>query len=180
MLDRAGKASYRPALSEGTCDAEVDVLLGICLHLQRRYVHHLPANPNVTLPDKHASVMNGLCQPLLEHLRLQTPLEHLLSTEQQDEVELLLLVSEETVADQPADQSTALKHALGVLRVQGKQHPRSLAHFRKHKLATPDLLLRAETVLAKKLELLVQALLLVRTPGGPARLAIWFCYGADE
>ena len=60
------------------------------------------------------------------HLGLQPPLKHLLGGELKHEVELLLVLAEETEPRHAAEQRGALEQTLGVLRVEGKQLAGSL------------------------------------------------------
>ena len=49
---------------------EVNVLLGVHAHEERRHVHHLLAHSDVALLDEHARVVDGLGQAELEDLCL--------------------------------------------------------------------------------------------------------------
>lgn len=60
------------------------------------------------------------------HLGLKPPLKHLLGGELKHEVELLLVLAEETEPRHAAKQRGALEQTLGVLRVEGKELTGSL------------------------------------------------------
>ena len=141
---------------------EVNVLFGFHPDQEGRHVHQLLAHPDVPLPNQHARVVNALSQVRLEHFGLQAALEELWGGKLEHEVQLSLVLSEETIPDHFAQDSRALKHALRVLRVEREQLTGSFAELGKRQLHAPDLALAAEAILAEQLELLVEALLLVR------------------
>ena len=60
------------------------------------------------------------------YLGLKPPLEHLLGGELKHEVELLLVLSEQTEPRHAAEQRGALEQTLGVFLVQGKELAGSL------------------------------------------------------
>lgn len=62
----------------------------------------------------------------MTHLGLKPPLEHLLGGELEHEVELPLVVAEESEAGHAAQQGRALEQALGVLGVESQQLAGSL------------------------------------------------------
>jgi len=157
-----GHAALLARVAVRTRRHEVNVLLGFYADQERRHVDQLLAHPDVPLPNQHARVVNALGQVRLEHFGLQAALEELWGGKLEHEIQLSLFLSEETVPDHFAQDCRALKHTLRVLRVQGEQLTSSFAELGKRQLHAPDFALAAEAVLAEQLELLVQALLLVR------------------
>eukprot|EP00620_Florenciella_sp_RCC1587_P005728 CAMPEP_0182588526 /NCGR_PEP_ID=MMETSP1324-20130603/67424_1 /TAXON_ID=236786 /ORGANISM="Florenciella sp., Strain RCC1587" /LENGTH=183 /DNA_ID=CAMNT_0024805601 /DNA_START=151 /DNA_END=702 /DNA_ORIENTATION=- len=130
------------------CRGELDVLLTVHPHKERRHVHKLLADANVALLDEHASVVDGLGEPLLENLGLQPAFEELLGGELQHEIKLLLLLAEETIPDHLAQKGRALEETLRVLHVEGKELAGSLTDLGEGELHAPDLALTPESVLA--------------------------------
>lgn len=179
-------------------DGKVDVLLGVGADQERRNVHQLLANADVTLTNEDASVMDRLGQVELENLGLEASLHEDLRGELQDIIKRVLFVSEDTVSLQAADQRGSLEKALGVLSVQSQQSSGSLqyrendhkakirehqaendnhrfsylADLGKHVLNAPNLALAAKTIFTAKLELLVQTFLLERTADSAVCLSV--------
>jgi hypothetical protein len=73
----------------------------------------------VALTDKNTGVVDGLGESLLEHLGLKATLKELLGGELKDEIQLELVVGEEPVAAHPAEESSTLEDALGILGIEG-------------------------------------------------------------
>merc|ERR1711992_70444 len=80
----------RPAATEGRLQAEVDVLLGVEADNEGGDVDHLLPDSDVSLPDEDTGVVDGLGQPQLEHLGLETALQEVLNLEAEHVVELHL------------------------------------------------------------------------------------------
>lgn len=102
------------------------MLLGVGADQERRNIHQLLANADVTLTNEDASVMDRLGQVELENLGLKASLHEDLRGELQDIIKRVLFVSEDTISLQAADQRRSLEKALGVLSVQSQQSSGSL------------------------------------------------------
>jgi hypothetical protein len=160
------------ALAVGGVKGEIDVLLGVGSHEEGGDVDNLLADSDVSLSDEHAGVVDGLGQVELEDLGLQSALHEDLGRELQDVIEGVLVLRQESVPLEAADEGRSLEQALGVLVVEGEQHTGSLTHLGEHVLHSPDLSLAAKAVLSAELELLVETLLLVRASHRSVRLAL--------
>ena len=68
----------RSALAVRAVVGVIDVLLGVRSHKERRHVHHLLANLDMTLSDHDTGVVDGLGDAKLEHLSLKATLKQLL------------------------------------------------------------------------------------------------------
>jgi len=68
----------RPAAAEGRLEREVNVLLRVKAHDERRDVDDLLAHSDVSLSDEDASVVDALGQPQLEDLRLEAALKEVI------------------------------------------------------------------------------------------------------
>ena len=80
----------RATAAKGRVEREVDVLLRVGAHEERRHVHDLLADADVALADEHARVVHRLGEAELEHQRLQAALEERLGVEREDVIELVL------------------------------------------------------------------------------------------
>lgn len=119
----------------------------------------------MTLADEDASVVDGLGKSLLEHLGLKTALEELLGSKLKDEIELKLVLGEETVTAHPSEEGGSLEDSLRVLRVKRQQDTGSLSELSERILHSPDLALAPQAVFTDKLQFRIKTLLLVRTTG---------------
>lgn len=135
-------------------------------------VDELVAHTNVALLNEDTSVVNGLGQALLVNLGLKTTLQEFLRGELQDEIQLELVVGEETVTTHSTKESGTLKDALGILGVERKEGTSCFTKLGESKLNTPNLLLASKTVLSTKLELGIQTFLFVWTTGSLDNLAV--------
>merc|ERR1719412_1619329 len=162
----------RPATSEGRLQAEVDVLLRVETDDEGWNVNHLLPHADVSLPDQHPGVVDGLRQPKLEHLSLQPPLEEVLHLEAEHEVEFHLGLVKNSDPDQAAQQCVTLEQALGVLLLECEELPGGGADLGQAVLHPPDLPLVPQSVLANQLQLLVQPGLLEGPAWGGVHLAL--------
>jgi len=134
------------------------VLLRVGTDHEGSYVYHPLTNTDVALLDENASVVDRLCETLLENLGLKAALEETLGGQLKYVIQLVLVLSEETVPNHPPEKCLTFEDALGVLGVKGQQVTSSSTNFRENELSAPDLALAAETILTTELELLVEAL----------------------
>lgn len=160
------------ALAVGGVQCQVNVLLGVNSDQERRHIHHLLSNTDMSLSNQHTGVVNGLGKTLLEDLGLKAALHKSLSGQGKDVLKGVLLVGQESVSLKAADKRGGLKNALGVLQVKSQKGTGSLSDLGKNKLHSPDLSLAAKTVLTTELKLLVKTLLLVRTTDRSEGLAV--------
>merc|ERR1712038_1485141 len=150
----------RPAATEGRLQAEIDVLLGVEADNEGGDVDDLLPDPDVSLPNEDTGVVDGLGQPQLEHLGLETTLQEVLNLEAENIVELHLALVEDTDPDQATQQRVALEQPLGVLLLEGEEDPGGGPHLGEAVLDAPHLPLVPQPVLSDQLQLLVQPSLL--------------------
>ena len=126
----------------------------------------------MALADHDTGHVDGLGNTKLEDLGLQAALEQTLGGQLKHEIELLLGVVEESVADQAADEGVTLEDA-GLVRLrERKEHTGGLTDLGEHELGAPDLALAAKTIFTTELELLVKTLLAERTARGLEGFAV--------
>jgi hypothetical protein len=118
----------------------------------------------VALPDEHTSMMDGLCHAILEDNGLKTTLKEVLNSERKNVIELVLALTEETIAVHAAQECLALEDTAGVLLVKGEELPCSIPDAAEGILHTPQLALAPQAILTNQLQLSIKALLLIRTP----------------
>mmetsp|Transcript_74277 Transcript_74277/g.214676 ORF Transcript_74277/g.214676 Transcript_74277/m.214676 type:complete len:322 (+) Transcript_74277:75-1040(+) len=172
-----------PPAPEGRGEGEVDVLLAVQAHEERRDVTDLLADADVALADQRAGVVNGLRQPKLEDLGLETPLHDLGRGQPEDIIELLLGLREQAQADHAAQQRLALEQALLALLIQREERARRGADLRHGVVDAPHLALVLQAVLADDLHLAIKALLLEGplrlTEGLPDVLVTFLAHGSE-
>ena len=108
---------------------EVDVLVRVQADEERRNIHELVLDANVAVPDEDAGVVDRARKSHLVHAGLQPALEEHLRRELEDEVELELIVTEETEALDLAEERVALEDPLRVLLRERQEHTRGLAEL---------------------------------------------------
>ena len=174
----------RTTASIGRVLSELDVLLRVHMHHERRSAHHLAAHTDVSLADQHTSVVHRLRQTELEHLRLQSAIHQLRSAQLQNHIQLHALLGHQSQTSHTTDDGSSLEDSAGILLVQSQQLTSSLhshhepsrthlADLRQHQLSSPDLTLAAQTVLSANAELLVQTLALIGATGSIERKTIY-------
>lgn len=104
------------------------MLLGVDSDQERRHIHHLLSNTDMSLSDQDAGMVDGSGKALLENFSLEATLHESLSSQSQDVLEGVLLVGQETVSLQATDKGASLEDALGVLQVKGQKGTGSLAN----------------------------------------------------
>ena len=102
------------------------MLFRISADNKRWHIDNLLANANVSLSDKDTSVVDGLCKVELENLGLQAALHEALSSQLEDIIKGVLLISHQTISLQSANERRSFEEALGVLGVKGEQSSSSL------------------------------------------------------
>lgn len=122
--------------------------------------------PDVALADQNTRVVKGLGQRLLEDEGLQAAGEKVRNLDSENVIELTLVLIEKPQASAPPQESGTLEDALGILLVKGEKLTSVLPHLGEEELHAPHLTLVLEAELADKLHLIVEALLLERTPRG--------------
>eukprot|EP00512_Aurantiochytrium_limacinum_P014649 CAMPEP_0171574268 /NCGR_PEP_ID=MMETSP0961-20121227/5252_1 /TAXON_ID=87120 /ORGANISM="Aurantiochytrium limacinum, Strain ATCCMYA-1381" /LENGTH=186 /DNA_ID=CAMNT_0012129543 /DNA_START=36 /DNA_END=596 /DNA_ORIENTATION=- len=145
----------RPALTEGRGKRIVDVLLRVGAEHEAGHVHHLLADTDVALADENTGVVDALGKALLEDLGLETALKETLGGELKDEIQLLLVLGEETVANHTAEEGLTLEHTALVLLVKSQELTGGSTDLGKDELGAPDLALAAKAILTAELELLL-------------------------
>lgn len=148
------------------------MLLRACPDIEAGHIHELSSNTDVTLTDENTGMVDRLGKSLLVHLSLEATFKELLGGELKNEIELELVLGEETVTIHTTEESCSLEDALGVLRVEGEQSTGGLTKLRQSVLAAPDLALASESILSDKLELGVETFLLEGTTGSLVSLPV--------
>ena len=126
------------------------------------YPYGVPDPPNVLLANENASVMDRLCESLLENKRLQAALKEIVGLKSEDIIELVLGVVEETILVHTGHQGLSLENTLGVLLIEREESPGSISDLAEDHLHAPELSLVAQTVFSNQLQLCIEALLLKR------------------
>ena len=121
--------------------------------------------PNVPLPDEHSGMVDRLGHARLEHEGLKPALEKVLHSKSQHVIELVLALVQQTVLVHPSQQGFTLKDPTRVLLVKGQKISRIVTDTAQSILNPPELPLAPQAVLANKLQLSVQTLLLIGTSG---------------
>jgi len=148
------------------------VLLGIDTDVEGGDVYQLLPDADVALFDEDASVVDRFGEALLEDLSLKTALKELLGRKLKDEIELELLLGEESKAGHFPHEGLSLEDPFGILRVEGEEGTGGLTELGKGELNPPDLPLAPKSVLSDELELGIKTLLLVGPPGGLGGLPV--------
>mmetsp|Transcript_13476 Transcript_13476/g.22116 ORF Transcript_13476/g.22116 Transcript_13476/m.22116 type:complete len:200 (-) Transcript_13476:28-627(-) len=162
----------RSALTVRRFQGQVNVLLGVNSDQERRHIHNLLANTDMSLSDQDTSVVDRLSKSLLENFSLETAFHESLGGEGKDVLKGVLLISQKSISLKTADKGSSLEDTLGVLRVKSQKGTGGLSDFGKDKLHTPDLSLATKTVFTTELKLLVKTFLLVRTADRSKGLAV--------
>jgi len=142
------------------------VLLGVQPDQEAGHIDDLLPDTDVTLADEHAGVMDGLGESKLEDLGLETAFQEVLNLQAEDEIELHVLLVQDTDPHQTPEQCVALEQPAWVLLLQGEEFTGSLADVGEHQLDPPHLTLVTETELTDQLQFLIETSLLERTPWG--------------
>jgi len=139
---------------------------------------YLLPDTNVSLPDKHTCMMDGLGKSKLEHLCLKAALQEILNLETEDIIQFHLALIQDSNPDQTSEKCVSFKQSLGVLLLQSEQNSGSGPDLGKTVLDSPDLSLVPESILSNELQLLVQASLLKWSPRSGVRLGVHLGYSA--
>ena len=109
------------ALAVGGVQGKINVLLGVDSDQERRHIHHLLSNTDMSLSDQHTGVVDRLGKTLLEDLGLEATLHESLSGQGQDVLEGSLLVGQKSVSLKTTDKRSGLEDSLGVLQVKSQK-----------------------------------------------------------
>lgn len=118
----------------------------------------------MALTDEDTGMVKGLRKVLLENKSLQPSGHNVTNLHGKHVIQLALVLLKETEAHTPAEERITLEDALRVLLIKGEQHTSVSTHLGEEERNTPHLTLVLETELADNLHLIVEALLLERTP----------------
>lgn len=111
----------RAAAAERRVQSEVNVLLGVETDDERRNVHNLLADTNVTLADENTGVVDSLGETQLEDASLKATLQEILDLQGEHVIELHARLIEDTDTDETANEGIAFEKTLGVLLVEGQK-----------------------------------------------------------
>lgn len=117
-----------------------------------RGVDKLLADADVPLEDKYSGVVDGLCIVHLQDLCLEAAFQETLRAEAQHIIKLLLVLSENSKANQSADKGITLEHALRVLLLEGQKLTCGRSNLCKCQLCAPNFALAAQAILAQQLQ----------------------------
>jgi len=118
----------------------------------------------VALADEHTGVVKGLGEVLLEHKGLQPSRHDVTDLNGKHVIQLALVLLEETQTHTTAEERVTLEDTLRVLLIESEKHTGVRTHLSEEEGHTPNLTLVLKTKLADNLHLIVEALLLERTP----------------
>lgn len=137
--------------------------------------HHSPFAlplPDVPLLDQDPRVMKRLRQTLLEHQRLQPPVQEVLRSKGEHIIQLVLVFVQQAVLVHPPHQRPALEDPLGFLFVEREQRTSGVADPGQGHLHAPQLALAAQPILAHEPQLIVESLFFEGPPWPLECLAI--------
>ena len=142
------------------CWSDLDVLLRSHSHHERRDVHELFTNSNMSLPDQNSGVMNGACTTnfILSDQSLESSLHELVESKTEYVIELLLILLQQTKLDNSSDESVSLEQSSGILFVKGHEFSGGLSQLCKSKLHSPDFSLASQTVSSDDSELVNESI----------------------
>jgi len=146
------------------------VLLRVETNDERWDIDELLANPDVTLTNEDASVMDRLGETEFENLRLQAALEEVFDAKTQNVIEFHFRFVQNSDPDQTAEKGVAFEESPGVFLLEREQDARGFSDLCEGEFNAPYLAFVAETELSDELQLLVEALLLERTTRRRIRL----------
>merc|ERR1719391_244402 len=164
-LDSAGRSA-----TVGRLEAEVDVLLRVETHNERRDVDELLAHADVTLTDQHASVMDRFRQAEFEDLSLETALKEILDAETQNVIEFHFRLVQYSDTHQTTQEGVTFEESSRVLLLEREQDTSGFTDLGEGELDAPDFAFVAKTEFADELQLLIQTLLLKGTTRRRVRL----------
>jgi len=118
----------------------------------------------VALADEHTGVVKGLGEVLLEHKGLQPSRHDVTDLNGKHVIQLALVLLEETQTHTTAEERVTLEDTLRVLLIESEKHTGVRTHLSEEEGHTPNLTFVLKTKLADNLHLIVEALLLERTP----------------
>jgi len=119
--------------------------------------------PDVSLPDKNSSMMNGLSHTRFEYKCLKPAFKKILNSESQDIIEFVLSFIKKTMLKHSSQQRFTLKDTTRIFLIKGQQIPCIVTDTAQSILNPPKLPLAPKTVLSYQLQLSIQTFLLVWT-----------------
>jgi hypothetical protein len=156
IAGRATCNATRTTTAIGRSERKVNELLRVETDNEAGHINNLLADANVALANQNTGMVNRLGKTELEDLCLQTTLHKVLSLQAQDVIELLLLLVEDTDADETADKGVTLEKTTRVALRKRQKLTGSLADLGKGEGDTVDFGLVTETVLTGELQLMVK------------------------
>lgn len=109
------------ALAVGGVQGQVNVLLGVNSDQERRHIHHLLSNTDMSLSDQDTGMVDRLSKTLLENFGLETTFHESLGGKSKDVLKGVLLIGQKTVSLKTTDKGSGLEDALGVLEVKSQK-----------------------------------------------------------
>jgi hypothetical protein len=109
------------ALAVRGVQSQVNVLLGVNSDKERRHIHHLLSNTDMSLSDQHAGMMDGLGKTLLENFSLEATFHESLGGQGKDVLKGVLLIGQKSISLKTTDQRGSLEDTLGILKVKSQK-----------------------------------------------------------
>jgi hypothetical protein len=111
----------RASTTKWRTKGEVDMLLGIETNNKGWDIDYLFSNPNMSLTDKNAGMMNGLRKAKLVNASLQTTFQEIFDLQSQDVIKLHARFVEDANANETANKSVAFEETLRIFLVKGEK-----------------------------------------------------------
>lgn len=159
--------------SEGRLQRKVDVFLRIQSNHEWRDVDHLFPNSDVSLSDQYSSMMDRLCESMLEDLRLEPSFHEVFDLQSKDVIELHLGFLEDSESDQSSQDCISFEESFRILLIQSKQLSSSLPDLGQSQLYSPYFSLVLESKFSDYFEFLIKSLLLEGSPGSYEGLGVF-------
>lgn len=141
------------------CLREIDVLLAVHSHCERRNVHHLSSHSDVSLANEDSGVVDGFGETDLPDLGLESSLQKVLDLQTQNVIELVLRVIQHSQSMQTSEDGISLKEATRILLVEGEELSGSLSDLGDDHLHSPHLSLVLESEFSDQFQLRIKSLL---------------------
>merc|ERR1719357_2233478 len=155
---------------------EVDVLLRIQSYDKRWNVDQLLTYPDMTLPDQHSCMMNGLGQSQLEYLSLKTTLQEIFNFQTKNVIELHSSLVQDTNSHQPSQQSISFKKTATIFFGKGEEISSSLSDFGERKFDSPYFTFVTKSVFTNELQFLIQTTFLKGSTGSDVSFGTYIQY----
>lgn len=125
----------------------------ICLLLKRKQHKECPQSiPDVSLPDEHTGMVDGLSHTGLEDEGLEAALEKVLDSKRQHVIELVLALIQQAIPVHPPQQGLALENPTWILLIQRQKHSGIVSDPAQSILNPPQLPFAPQPILSHELQ----------------------------